>query len=264
MDILDRFIAQAKLNVSGGYYEIGGSCQAGVSKPSLKSALSGDGLALIAEIKHASPAGEYSFSGIDVEAIARRFRDSGADAISVVVEPRIFKGDLGNIPMAGKAGLPVLFKDFVISDEQIHAASALGAGCILLIVKVADRLSLELDSMIQSAHSEGLEVLLECYDEEEMRRAVATDADILGINNRDLRTLHTDLERTRSILQGFDKAGRDGKPVVSESGIRSRKDAEFVRDAGADGILVGTALWLSSDQASKISELRSFSDSVIP
>src|SRR5574337_1850362 len=100
---------------------------------------------------------------IDAEKTAREFRESGADAISVVVEPKIFRGDIGNITLAKKAGLPVLFKDFIISEEQVAAARDAGADAVLLVVRVARRKGLDLDSLIRSAHGMGLEVLLESY-----------------------------------------------------------------------------------------------------
>ena len=250
-DILDRFIEAAKKNVESGYYETPAQ-QPTNNRVSLKEKLVRD-FSLIAEIKHASPAGEYSFNNIDAEKTALAFRDAGADAISVVVEPQIFKGSLNDIVDAKKAGLPVLFKDFVIDAQQINVAAELGADCVLLIAKVADRLGLDINSLIDLVHSLGMEVLLECFDESEMQNAIKTDADILGINNRDLQTLKVDLNRTREILQCI---GKSEKPVISESGIRTRKDVEFVKSFGVKGILVGTALWTAKNQTEKIKELK--------
>ena len=255
MDILDKFLKQAKENIQSGYYII--SDESGLSKEriSLKNKLLSQNFTLIAEIKHASPAGEYSFDSIDVKKSAFTFKDAGAGAISVVVEPKIFKGNLSNIAVAKKAGLPVLFKDFIISEAQIKAAAASGADCVLLIVKAAERLNLDLDRLIKTAHSYGLEVLLECYDIEEIQKAMKTKADIIGINNRDLQTLHVNLSRTKEIMAFFDKTKSIGRPVISESGIKSGKDAEFAKSAGVKGILVGTAIWTSDDLYAKIKEL---------
>ncbi len=253
MDILDRFMAQAKENIKNGYYDLPEDFENKSKRAPLKEKLVRQGFSLIAEIKHASPAGEYSFDNIDVAKAASTFRDAGADAISVVVEPRIFKGSLGNIPVAKRTGLPVLFKDFVLGESQIRAADAYGADAILLIVKVAERLGLDLDSLIAEAHSLGLEVLLECYDGKEMEKAAGTEADVLGINNRDLRTLKVDLSRTAGIMASI---GKPDRPVISESGVRGREDAEFLKATGVKGILVGTALWKTKDQAGKIRELK--------
>lgn len=256
-DILDRFIEKAKENVANGYYDpVTGTRTNRISaRVSLKQKLLSQNFSLIAEIKHASPAGEYSFDNIDVAETARTFKQCGADAISVVVEPQVFKGDLGNIPLVKKTApdIPVLFKDFVINELQIDAAKRYGADCILLVMKVADRLGLSINALIDAAHERGLEVLLECYDADEMKRASETDADILGINNRDLRTLKVNLNRTVQILK---ESKAIKKPVISESGIKTREDAEFVRTCGVKGILVGTAIWKASNLRDKVTELR--------
>ncbi|NYZ74223.1 hypothetical protein H0O00_03710, partial [Candidatus Micrarchaeota archaeon] len=199
MDILDRFIGNAKDSLQEGYYN--GHARYEGRGVSLLERLGPDRFALICEIKHASPAGEYSFKDIDVEKAAAEFRESGADAISVVVEPKMFRGDIGNVALAKSAGLPVLFKDFIMTEEQIKAAKDSGADAVLLIVKMAQRLGLDLDKLIDAAHNEGLEVLLESYDAEELRTAMKTDADVLGINNRDLQTLQVDIGRTARILK---------------------------------------------------------------
>lgn len=250
MDILDKFIEEAKKSVQNGYYNIEEfKCE----KNSLKNKLESQDFTLICEIKHASPAGEYSFDDIDVEKASKDFKECGADAISVVVEPKIFKGNLRNIPIVKKVGLPVLFKDFIFSEEQIKAAKNVGADVVLLIVKVFKRLNLDLDSFIEIAHKNGLEVLLESYDEEEMRIAMNSKADVLGINNRDLGTLKVDINRTKEIL---DSVGKLNKSLISESGIKSREDVEFVKKIGAKGVLVGTAIWKAEDLRDKIKELK--------
>lgn len=252
-DILDKFIAAAKESVASGYYSKAGGSFSG-KKVSLRKKLDSQ-FVLITEIKHASPAGEYSFDNIDVEGAARDFAQCGSDAISVVVEPQIFRGHLENVATVKRvSGLPVLFKDFVISEEQIEAAAASGADAMLLVVKVAARLGLDLDGMIETAHKKGLEVLLECYDSDEMKTAMGTDADILGINNRDLRTLKVDLGRTKRIMEA---AGKIGRPVISESGIRGADDVRFVRQFGVSGVLVGTAIWKAGNLREKVKELKS-------
>ncbi|VVB98397.1 Indole-3-glycerol phosphate synthase [uncultured archaeon] len=250
MDILDKFIENAKQSLKEGYYDI--PEEAHVKKASLRKKLDSQQFSLITEIKHASPAGEYSFSDIDVEKAAMDFLRSGSDAISVVVEPKIFKGSLANVATAKKSGLPVLFKDFVLDERQIEAARKAGADALLLVVKVARRENLDLDNLIKTAHKNGLEVLLECYDEDEMHAALATGADILGINNRDLQTLKVDITRTAGILAKV----KPDRPVISESGIKTRADAEFVKKAGARGLLAGTVIWTAPDLKEKVRELR--------
>ena len=184
---------------------------------------------------------------------AQDFLRNGADAISAVVEPQIFRGNLGNVAIAKKTGLPVLFKDFVISEAQIEAAARTGADAMLIVARACGRLGLDTDNMISMAHSLGLEVLLECYDGKEMEAALETDADMLGINNRDLQTLKVDLGRTKSIVERF---GKLEKPLISESGVRNRADVEFLMGCGVKGVLVGTAIWKASDIGEKIRELK--------
>lgn len=214
-----------------------------------------NGFTLICEIKHASPSGEYKYKKIDVENAAKIFKNSGADAISVVVEPKIFRGKIENIGMAKKAGLPVLFKDFVISEKQIIAARNAGADAILLVMKVIQRLNLNLEKLIDIAHQNKLEVLLESYDGTELKAAMKTKADILGINNRDLRTLTVDIERTKRAINELGASGLD-RPLISESGIKTAFDIKFVKNAGASGALVGTAIWTAKDIKEKIAELK--------
>jgi len=254
MDILDKFIQTAKETVQSGYYQIQ---ETPAEKVSLKNKLLSQDFSIITEIKHASPSGEYSYKEIDAEKTAHLFRESGADAISCVVEPKFFKGNLSNIPLAKKSGLPILFKDFIFCEEQIKSAKAAGADAILLIVKLAQRLNLNLDNLIETAHKNGLEVLLECYDADELKTALKTKADILGINNRDLQTLNVDIKRTETLLKSI----KLDRPLISESGIKTAQDIEFVKNAGASAALVGTAIWTSSSIAEKIRELKSSSRS---
>ncbi len=251
-DILDKFIENAKQSVANGYYAKTDQKYKQIPKNSLAEKLRKQKFSLICEIKHASPAGEYSFDNIDAKKTAQLFKNAGADAISVVVEPNIFKGKLDNIPDVKCVGLPVLFKDFVFDEQQIKAAATLGADVILLVVKVADRMGFDINDMIEKAHSHGLEVLLECYNADEMKRALETKADILGINNRDLRTLKVDINVTKRIMK---QIGEIDRPLISESGIKTKADAEFVKNAGAKGILVGTAIWKAEDMNAKVNEL---------
>ena len=251
-DILDNFIDAAKQSISEGYYK--NAVKYTGKKVSLAKKLRAQEFSLITEIKHASPAGEYSFDNIDVEKTAKDFLECGADAISVVVEPKIFKGHLENIAVAKKTGLPVLFKDFIFTHEQIDAAANAGADAMLLVATVINRVNGNMDELIAYAHSKGLEVLLETYDAQEMQMAVKTDADILGINNRDLRTLKVDLNRTAEILGTVGKVDR---PVISESGIQGSKDVRFVRKFGVKGVLVGTSIWKAPNLREKVKELKS-------
>ncbi len=254
MDILDKFLENAKASIKEGYYDV--DEVPGIERISLRKKLD-ERFTVITEIKHASPSGDYGYREIDAEETAMGFLEGGADAISAVVEPKLFRGRLSNIPLAKKAGLPVLFKDFVISQEQLDAARNVGADCVLLVVKALSRLDIDIGRMIEKAHANGLEVLLESYDANEMRIAMESDADILGINNRNLQTLTVDIARTKEIL---DETGAGKKPIISESGIKNAEDVRFVRGLGVSGVLVGTAIWKADDLKGKVRELRGGAD----
>ncbi|MBI5635790.1 indole-3-glycerol-phosphate synthase [Candidatus Micrarchaeota archaeon] len=252
-DILDKFIAEAKESIASGYYDA--PVRARVRKISFSKALLKN-FALIAELKRASPAGDYSLTGVDVEKTARLFEENGAGAVSVVVAQKSFKGNVSDVTAVKKTvGLPVLFKDFVLDFKQVDCASAVGADAVLLIQSVMDRRNLDVGEFIEYAHSKGLEVLLECYTSSEFSRALKTKADSLGVNNRDLQTLKVDFAQTKKIMGSVDEKLLAGRPRVSESGVKTREDSQFVKNLGINAVLVGTALWKTDNQAMKIREL---------
>jgi indole-3-glycerol phosphate synthase len=190
-----------------------------------------------------------------VEKIAEAMARGGAVGISVLTEPKHFHGSLGNLcKVRGTVKLPVLMKDIVVSLLQLSAASRTGANAVLLIQALFDRgyCKQSADEMVADAHARNLEVLLETHNEDEFRRALSSDADLVGINNRDLGTLKVDLNVTQRILQ---KNPPEGKLVVSESGIHTPADVRFLRGCGAHAFLVGSAVMLSSNVEEKVREL---------
>ncbi len=204
-------------------------------------------LPLIAEIKAASPSRGALRTHMNAGEIARHMEAGGAAGISVVTEPAFFKGSarvLGDVRSSVSA--PLLMKDFIVSACQIEAARDAGANAVLLIQALFDRGygACGVEEMIDVAHTVGLEVLLETHTDDEFERALSSDADLVGINNRDLRTLHVDLITTKAILENV---STDGRPVVSESGVTTREDALFLRRCGADALLVGSALMWAED-----------------
>jgi indole-3-glycerol phosphate synthase len=144
-------------------------------------------------------------------------------------------------------------KDIVLSPIQIYSASKLGANAVLLIQGLFDRgyCTKSLNEMIAGAHMLGLEVLLETHTEEEFRSAVETEADIVGINNRNLATLKIDLNTTKEILKNN---STHGKVVVSESGIKTPKDLQFLRGCGAKAFLIGSSIMLTENIEEKVKE----------
>ena len=210
----------------------------------------GSGPRLIAEIKRASPSKGPLAPDLDPAGLAAAYELGGAAALSVLTEPRFFRGGPGDLAAARAATtLPVLRKDFLFDPYQLFEARALAADAVLLIVAILDGGLLA--EMLDVARVLGLAALVEVHDEAEVERAVAAGARIVGINNRDLRTFRVDLETTRR-LRGRIPAGR---LVVSESGIHSQADVTRLREWDVDAMLVGESLVRAGDVAAQLREL---------
>ena len=210
---------------------------------------------VITEIKGASPSAGTIKKGFAPEKIAEAMAKGGAVGISVLTEPKHFDGALSYLARVREAvSLPILMKDIVISSVQLEAASRIGANAVLLIEALFDReyCDSSVDEMIAEAHSRNLEVLLETHSDDEFRRALSSDADMVGINNRDLGTLKVDLSVTKKILE---ENSAVGKIVVSESGIATADDVRFLHACGAKAFLVGSAIMLANDVEAKVREL---------
>ena len=253
-DFLDLLAKTAMETIQTGYYEIRGENLS--STFSLKDAiLNCEDAPIISEIKFASPSHGSIRRDVEPEKVAKDMELGGAVGISILTEPKHFGGQLTFISkVKDLVSIPILMKDIILSSLQIEAASAAGADALLLIHSLFDRGYCErsLEEMINCAHSNGLEVLLETHTEEEFLSAIRTDADIVGINNRDLKTLKVDLHVTERILE---KHPSDGKIVVSESGIQDAEDIRFLRRCGAQAFLVGTSIMKSNDIQGKLREL---------
>ncbi|KTR60703.1 indole-3-glycerol phosphate synthase [Exiguobacterium indicum] len=211
-------------------------------KPSIKQRLAGADLSVIAEIKRASPSKGAIALDVDVVAQAKQYEASGATVISVLTDETYFKGSMDDLAaVAAAVDIPVLCKDFMIDRIQIDRAKAHGARLILLIVAALEQETLA--DLYAYAYAEGLEVLVEVHDEEELRRAEAVGAQIIGINNRNLKKFEVDLQTSVGLLEQKQPDVR----YISESGIKTVEEAQLLHAAGADGILVGETLMRADD-----------------
>ena len=222
-------------------------------RPSLyETLIRAERLQVIAEMKRASPSKGDIAAHIDPVVQATGYEKAGAACISVLTETKYFKGsyeDLNNV--ANAVSIPVLCKDFIIDEVQIDYAKAAGASVILLIVAaLSDE---ELARLHTYATGQGLEILVEVHDTEELERALAIDARIIGVNNRNLKTFDVDLKQTETIARAFN---RPDIAFISESGIWNAADAALVASYGANGILVGEALMRSGDVANALPSLQ--------
>ncbi|MDL1958146.1 MAG: indole-3-glycerol phosphate synthase TrpC [Deltaproteobacteria bacterium] len=252
MSILNTIIAHKKAELKERYrwglippkYEVAsprGFREAFVSDP---------GVSIIAEIKKASPSKGLLCPDFDPVSIARDYQAGGAKAVSVLTDEKFFQGKLEFLPkIRNEIDLPLLRKDFIIDHFQVEEARLWGADAILLIVAALD------DSMLSElmAHTieRGLDPLVEVHDENEMERALAANADFIGVNNRNLEDFSVSLEATFRIR----KALPSEIPLVSESGISTPDDIKRLLDAGITAALIGEALVKAEDRVKYLSAL---------
>jgi indole-3-glycerol phosphate synthase len=217
----------------------------------LAAALRGDKLRLIAEIKRASPSRGVLRADLDPVKLASTYAQCGAAAISVLTESRYFRGSQEDLEAVRRAlpDIPLLRKDFILKPYQLFESRALGADAVLLIVATLDNTGLE--ELLSLSHTLGMQCLVEVHNENELKRALASDVKIIGINNRNLDTMSVDINVTRRLRPLIPPE----RIVVSESGIKGRGDVQKLREWGINAVLIGEALVTASDVAAKIKEL---------
>jgi indole-3-glycerol phosphate synthase len=247
MDILERIAAYKREDVAARKAARPAVDTAGVSPPrgfraALERAHAPGRLALIAEIKKASPSKGLIRADFDPPALARAYQAGGAACLSVLTDAPSFQGADGYLAAAREAtALPCLRKDFLVDAWQVAESRALGADAILVILAmVDDALAAE---MLLQARRLGMDALVEVHDEAEMARASALGADLVGVNNRDLRTFHTDLAATERLAA----AAPSGALLVTESGIVTPEDVARLERSGATAMLVGESLMRQAD-----------------
>jgi len=211
-------------------------------------------MALIAEVKKASPSAGVICPDFDPVRIARAYEAAGARCLSVLTDQKFFQGSLEYLKQIRQAvKLPLLRKDFIIDERQILEAVEWGADAILLIVAILG--DEELRRFHALAAGAGLAALVEVHDEPELDRALAAGADIIGVNNRNLKTFCVDLATTERLAGRLRYSGGDSVLLVAESGIHSRADVERLAACGAQAILVGESLMKGLDIDGKVREL---------
>ena len=206
--------------------------------------------AVIAEIKKASPSRGVLRSNFDPATIAASYEKGGAACLSVLTDEQFFQGSAQHLIAARSAcTLPVLRKDFIVDPYQVAESRALGADSILLIAAcLGEAEMIELERL---AHALGMAVLVEIHDAAELKRALALETPLLGINNRDLRTFETKLERTLDLLPHIPR----GRIVITESGILGAADVACMRRAGVNAFLVGEAFMRAPDPGGALEAL---------
>jgi indole-3-glycerol phosphate synthase len=215
-----------------------------------REALAHPGISVIAEHKRRSPSAGVLRAGSSVEEVVAAYERAGAAALSILTEPFHFEGSLDDLEAARAAThLPVLRKDFIVDEYQLYESAVAGADAILLIVAALEPETLL--ALHREALALDLDVLVEVHDEEELDGALAVEAEVIGINNRDLEDFTVDIERTYELLSDVPA----GKTVVSESGFSTRDQLDELDRVGVDAVLIGETLMRAHDVEAACLEL---------
>ncbi len=238
--------------ISNGTYEIVESLQQSPFDL-IESIRANKRASLITEVKFSSPSLGQIRSMSDPVEIAKSMVRGGALGLSVLTQPYLFEGSPKYfMEIRKQLRIPMLMKDIIVDKIQIDAAKRIGADYMLLIQSLFDSGHLkEIDEFVEYGHKQGLKVLVESHTKEEFANSLKTDADIIGINNRNLDTLKIDINVTKNILEGHKK----DRVVISESGIETPEDIIFLRKCGADAFLVGSSIMKSQDVEQSVRRL---------
>jgi len=250
--ILKKLFENSQIAIDEGIYNV----KENLSKSNtnlIESIKENQHATLITEIKFSSPSlGEIKKISDPVQ-IAKSMIKGGAKALSILTQPYLFSGSPEFfIKIRKEIDVPLLMKDIIIDKIQIDAAKKIGADYILLIQSLFDQgLVKEIDEILDYGHKNGLKILLESHTRAEFENSLKTEADILGINNRNLDTLELDINNTKRILEGY----KNSKMIISESGIETPKDVNFLHDCGANAFLVGSSIMKSDNIQESVSQL---------
>lgn len=250
--ILKKLIENSKTAIKDGVYEINQELTRS-NQDFIKIIKENSHATLITEVKFSSPSlGEIKKISDPVE-IAKLMIKGGAKALSILTQPHLFSGSPEIfINIRKQVEVPLLMKDIIIDKVQIDAAKKIGADYFLLIQSLFDQGFLEdIDDLIEYGHKNGLKILLESHNKTEFENSLKTEADILGINNRNLDTLELDINNTKKILENYEKS----KIIISESGIETPEDIRFLHNCGADAFLVGSSIMKSDNIQENVSKL---------
>lgn len=243
-NILKKLVNNSQIAIDDGVYDVDADLQKSNKdfKQIIKSNLHAT---LLTEVKFASPSLGKIRTLTDPASIARQMIAGGSKALSVLTQPHLFHGSPEYFMKVRQAvDVPLLMKDIMVDKIQIDAAKNIGADYILVIQSLFDQKFLkDIDDFIEYGHKQGLEILLEVHTKQEFENALNTRADIIGINNRNLDTLEIDLKTTEIVLEGHEKT----RPILSESGINTPEDIQYLKKCGADAFLIGSSIMKSDN-----------------
>ena len=251
-NILRKLVNNSQMAIDDGVYEIDMDLQKS-SKDFVQIIKTNPHATLLTEIKFASPSLGKIRTTSDPVSIANQMIAGGSKALSIITQPHLFNGSPELFMKVRQAvDIPLLMKDIMIDKVQIDAAEKIGADYMLVIQSLFDqKLLKDIDEFIDYGHKKGLAILLEVHTIEEFENALKTEADIIGINNRNLDTLEIDLNTTKIVLKEYNKS----KIIISESGIETPEHINYLKKCGADAFLIGSSIMKSDNIQEQVKKL---------
>jgi len=251
-NILRKLVNNSQIAIDDGVYDVDGDFEQS-SKDFKQIIKTNQHATLLTEIKFASPSLGKIRTLTNPASIAKQMVAGGARALSVLTQPHLFHGSPEYFMKVRSAvNVPLLMKDIMIDKIQIDAARKIGADYMLVIQSIFDQKFVsDIDEFIDYGHKQGLEILLEVHTKDEFVNALKTKADIIGINNRNLDTLEIDLKTTELVLDGYDKS----RIILSESGINTVEDIQYLKKCGADAFLIGSSIMKSDNIEEQVKKL---------
>jgi len=253
-NILKRLVNNSQAAIDDGVYDVDVNLQKS-SKDFIQIINTNPHPTLLTEIKFASPSLGKIRTLTDPASIAKQMIAGGSKALSVLTQPNLFHGSPEYFMKVREAvDVPLLMKDIMIDNIQIDTAEKIGADYMLLIQSLFDQGFLkEIDEFIEYGHKKGLKILLEVHTKQEFENAIKTEADLIGINNRNLDTLEINLKTTETVLEGYEKS----RPIISESGIETPEDIQYLKKCGANAFLIGSSIMKSDNIEEQVRKLAS-------
>ena len=251
-NILRKLVNNSQAAIDDGVYDIESDLQKS-NKDFIQIIKTNQHVTVLTEVKFSSPSLGKIRTLTDPVSIANQMIAGGSKALSVLTQPHLFNGSPEYFMKVRQAvDVPMLMKDIMIDKIQIDAAKKIGADFMLVIQSLFDQGFLkDIDEFIGYGHKQGLEILLEVHTRQEFENALKTEADLIGINNRNLDTLEIDLHTTEKVLQGYEKS----RPILSESGIETPEDIQYLKKCGADAFLIGSSIMKSDNIEEQVRRL---------
>ena len=251
-NILRKLVNNSQMAIDDGVYDVEADLEKS-SKDFKQIIKTNQHATLLTEIKFSSPSLGKIRTLTDPASIAKKMVSGGAKALSVLTQPHLFHGSPEYfMKVRQSVDVPLLMKDIMIDKIQIDAAKKIGADYMLVIQSLFDQKFVsDIDEFIDYGHKQGLEILLEVHTKDEFTNALETKADIIGVNNRNLDTLEIDLKTTELVLDGYEKS----RIILSESGINTVEDIQYLKNSGADAFLIGSSIMKSDNIEEQVKKL---------